>query len=95
MANNEQYGSWHSDNELQPAQNGGNVINVGMERKGDQCHTWSFFTFVWLKQSLQKIPIKGFSQNQFLGGWVTFIEGTSGANWGIFYRNHWEKTKGG
>jgi hypothetical protein len=29
MASNEQYGSWHADNEFQPAEGGSNVVNVG------------------------------------------------------------------
>jgi uncharacterized membrane protein len=29
MATNEQYGSWHADNEFQPVEGGSNVVNVG------------------------------------------------------------------
>lgn len=33
MATNEQYGSWHEENEFQPADSGSNIINVGWNER--------------------------------------------------------------
>jgi uncharacterized membrane protein len=75
MANNEQYGSWHSDNELQPAQNGSNVINVGWNERLTSATLGAFLLSSGLN-NLTKNPIKALAKT-VLGGWLLY-RGTSG-----------------
>ena len=75
MANNEQYGSWHADNELQPAQNGSNVINVGWNERLTSATLGAFLLSSGLN-SITKNPIKAIAKTA-LGGWLLY-RGTSG-----------------
>lgn len=75
MANNEQYGSWHADNELQPSYTGSNVINVGWNERLTSSTLGAFLLSSGLN-NLTKNPIKSLAKT-VLGGWLLY-RGTSG-----------------
>lgn len=58
MANNEQYGSWHADNEFQPTEGGSNIINVGWNERLASATIGAFLLSSGIS-NLFKHPIKG------------------------------------
>ncbi|MFN2439175.1 MAG: SRPBCC family protein [Chitinophagaceae bacterium] len=75
MANNEQYGSWHADNELQPFQGGSGVVNVGNNERIVSAALGAFLLSSGLS-SLFKNPISGLVKTG-LGSWLLY-RGASG-----------------
>ena len=75
MAHNEQYGSWHADSELQPSQDGTNVINVGWNERLASSTIGAFLLSSGLN-NLTKHPLKALAKT-VLGGWLLY-RGTSG-----------------
>jgi len=75
MANNEQYGSWHADNELQPYEGGSGVVNVGSDERIVSAALGAFLLSSGLS-SLFKNPISGLVKTG-LGGWLLY-RGASG-----------------
>lgn len=75
MANNEQYGSWHDDNEFQPHEGGSNVVNVGQNERIISASIGAFLLSSGLN-NLTKNPIKGLVKAA-IGG-VLLYRGGSG-----------------
>jgi uncharacterized membrane protein len=75
MAQNEQYGSWHADNEFQPVEGGTNVVNVGNNERIISAAAGAFLLSSGLS-SLFKHPINGLVKTA-LGGWLLY-RGASG-----------------
>jgi uncharacterized membrane protein len=75
MANNEQYGSWHADSEIQPSEGGSNVINVGYNERLISAALGAFMLSSGLGK-LTKNPIKGLLRTA-IGG-VLLYRGMSG-----------------
>ncbi|HVG42887.1 MAG TPA: SRPBCC family protein [Chitinophagaceae bacterium] len=75
MAHNEQYGSWHADNEFQPFEGGSNVINVNNNERIISAAVGAFLLSGGLN-SLLKNPIKGLVKTA-IGG-VLLYRGASG-----------------
>ncbi len=75
MAQNEQYGSWHADNEFQPFEGGSNVINVGNNERIISAAIGSFLLSGGLSNFL-KHPLNGLVKTA-LGGFLLY-RGASG-----------------
>lgn len=75
MAQNDQYGSWHADNEFQPAEGGSNVVNVGNNERIISAAAGAFLLSSGLS-SLFKNPINGLVKTA-LGGLLLY-RGASG-----------------
>jgi len=75
MAQNEQYGSWHADNEFQPFEGGSNVINVDSNERIISAAVGAFLLSGGLN-NLLKNPIKGLVKTA-LGGYLLY-RGASG-----------------
>jgi uncharacterized membrane protein len=75
MANNDQYGSWHADNEVHPQEGGSNVINVGWNERLASATLGAFLLSSGLN-NLTKHPIKALAKT-ILGGALLY-RGTSG-----------------
>jgi len=70
MASNEQYGSWHADNELQPAHTGSNMINVGWNERLTSSTLGAFLLSSGLN-NLTKHPIKALAKTVSEVGYYT------------------------
>ncbi len=75
MAHNEQYGSWHADNEFQPHEGTSGVVNVGNNERIISAATGAFILSSGLS-NLFKHPISGLVKTA-LGGWLLY-RGASG-----------------
>jgi uncharacterized membrane protein len=75
MANNEQYGSWHADNEFQPHEGRSGVVNVGNNERVFSAAAGAFLLSSGLS-SLFKNPISGLVKTA-LGGMLLY-RGASG-----------------
>jgi uncharacterized membrane protein len=75
MASNEQYGSWHSENEFQPSENGSNVINVDWNERLASATIGAFLLSSGLN-NLTRNPVKGLAKG-LLGGFLLY-RGASG-----------------
>jgi uncharacterized membrane protein len=75
MANNEQYGSWHADNEMHPTAGGSNVINVDWNERLTSATLGAFLLSSGLN-NLTKHPLKAVAKT-ILGGMLLY-RGTSG-----------------
>ena len=75
MANNEQYGSWHADNEFQPHEGGSGVINVGNNERIISAAVGAFLLSSGLS-NLLKHPLEGLIKTA-LGGALLY-RGASG-----------------
>ena len=75
MANNEQYGSWHADNELQPYEGGSGIVNVGNNERIVSAALGAFLLSSGLS-NIFKNPISGLVKTG-LGGWLLY-RGASG-----------------
>jgi uncharacterized membrane protein len=75
MANTEQYGSWHAENEFQPLESGSNVINVGENERLISSTLGAFILSSGLS-SITKNPIKALVKTA-LGGYLVY-RGMSG-----------------
>jgi uncharacterized membrane protein len=75
MATNEQYGSWHADNEFQPVEGGSNMVNVGNNERIVSAALGAFFLSSGLS-NLLKNPIGALIKTG-LGGYLLY-RGASG-----------------
>ncbi len=75
MENNEQYGSWHADNELQPYEGGSGIVNVGNNERIVSAALGAFLLSSGLS-NIFKNPISGLVKTG-LGGWLLY-RGASG-----------------
>jgi len=75
MATNEQYGSWHADNEFQPHEGGSGVVNVGNNERIISAALGAFLLSSGLS-NLLKHPIEGLVKTA-IGG-VLLYRGASG-----------------
>src|SRR5688572_23115342 len=75
MATNEQYGSWHADNEFQPSDGGTNVINVGWNERLISA-TFGAFLLSSGMSNLFRHPVSGLVKTA-LGGFLLY-RGASG-----------------
>jgi uncharacterized membrane protein len=75
MAQNDQYGSWHADNDYQPFERGSNQINVGNNERIMSAAMGSFLLSSGLN-NLLKHPIKALVKTA-LGGYLLY-RGASG-----------------
>jgi len=75
MAHNDQYGSWHADNEFQPHEGGSGVVNVGNNERIISAALGAFLLSSGLG-NLLKHPIEGLVKTA-LGG-VLLYRGASG-----------------
>src|SRR5215218_815723 len=75
MATNEQYGSWHADNEFQPAEGGSNMVNVGNNERIASAALGAFLLSSGLR-NLIKNPVSALVKTS-LGGYLLY-RGASG-----------------
>ena len=75
MANTENYGSWHADNEFQPLAGGSGTINVGQTERMISVGIGAFLLSSGLS-NLTRHPIKGILRT-FIGGAILY-RGVSG-----------------
>ena len=75
MASNEQYGSWHAENEFQPAEGGSNMINVGWNERLASATIGAFLLSSGIN-NLFRHPLKGLAKTA-LGGMLLY-RGMSG-----------------
>jgi len=76
MATNEQYGSWHADNEFQPAEGGSNVVNVGDNERIISAALGAFLLSSGLSKIISKHPISALVRTG-IGGYLLY-RGASG-----------------
>ncbi|HEY0732150.1 MAG TPA: SRPBCC family protein [Chitinophagaceae bacterium] len=75
MAQNEQYGSWHADNEFQPNEGTSGVVNVGNNERIISAAAGAFILSSGLS-NLFKHPLSGLIKTA-MGGWLLY-RGASG-----------------
>lgn len=75
MAQNEQYGSWHADNEFQPLEGTSGVVNVGNNERIISAAAGAFLLSSGLS-NLFKHPLSGLIKTA-MGGWLLY-RGASG-----------------
>lgn len=75
MANNEQYGSWHAENEFQPSEGTSGVVNVGQNERLISTAAGAFLLSAGLS-NLFKSPLSALVKTA-LGGYLLY-RGTSG-----------------
>ena len=75
MATNDQYGSWHADNEFQPAEGGSNTVNVGNNERVASAAIGAFLLSSGVS-NLFKNPISAVVKTA-LGGYLLY-RGASG-----------------
>ncbi|MBD0331617.1 MAG: DUF2892 domain-containing protein [Chitinophagaceae bacterium] len=88
MENNEQYGSWHAENEFQPAHSGSNVINVSWNERLISSTIGAFLLSGGLR-GITKNPFKALVRTA-LGGYLLY----RGASGHCAVYNSMGKTKG-
>lgn len=76
MATNEQYGSWHADNEFQPAEGGSNMVNVSQNERILSAALGAFLLSSGLSNIISKHPL-GALVKTGLGGYLLY-RGASG-----------------
>ncbi|MEI6948706.1 SRPBCC family protein [Paraflavisolibacter sp. H34] len=74
MAHNDQYGSWHAENDFQPAESGTNIINVGWNERVASAALGAFMLSSGL-HTLTKNPIRGLAKT-ILGGFLLYRGGS-------------------